>query len=151
MIEFIKENYEWLFSGIGVTFLIWLFNWLKKATKKLMIHQDVIAKLLNKRNNVPPAYFTITKEDGTEEDVEAILAFEFKDTKREYVVYTKGETDKYGNVTVYVSHVDRSTGNAQLVDVPNEREWKRVREVLKELAESDGDQPFYDEDGIEII
>ena len=32
---------------------------------------------------------SIVAEDGSVEEVEVILAFEFKDTKKEYVIYTK--------------------------------------------------------------
>jgi hypothetical protein len=38
-----------------------------------------------------------------------------------------------------------------LLGVPDGKEWKRVREVLKELAESKEEQPLFDEDGIEIL
>ena len=51
---------------------------------------------------------SIVNENGETEEVEVILAFEFKDNKKEYVVYTKNETDENGNVTVYVSNVDHS-------------------------------------------
>ena len=151
MIDFMKENYEWLFSGIGVTFLAWLIHWLKKVTKRIKIPHNIIRKLQANRNDLPPVYFTIVNKDGTEEKVEAILAFEFKDSNKEYVVYTKAETDQFKNVTVYVSYVDRSTGSPKLVDVPNEDEWRRIREVLKDLAESKEKHPFFDEYGIEIL
>ena len=151
MIDFIKENYEWLFSGIGVTFLVWVIHCLKKATKAITLNQAVFTKLLKKKKDLPPKYLTLTRENGSVEKAEVILAFEFKDTKREYVVYTKNETDKYGNVTVYVSEVDRNSGKPVLLEVPDGKEWKRVREVLKELAESKEEQPLFDEDGIEII
>ena len=54
---------------------------------------------------------SIVAEDGSIEEVEVILAFEFKDTNKEYVIYTKNEKDENDNVTVYVSHVDRSSGD----------------------------------------
>ena len=37
---------------------------------------------------------SIISEDGTTEEVEVILAFEFKDNKKEYVIYTKNEKDE---------------------------------------------------------
>lgn len=151
MIGFIKENYEWLFSGIGVTFLVWLIHWLKKAAKTITLNQEIFAKLSKQKKSLPPKHLTFTSENGSVEKAEVILAFEFKDTRREYVVYTKNETDKYGNVTVYVSEVDRNSGKPVLLGVPDGKEWKRVREVLKELAESKEEQPLFDEDGIEII
>ena len=36
---------------------------------------------------------SIVSNDGSIEEVEVILAFEFKDTGKEYVVYTKNERD----------------------------------------------------------
>ena len=62
---------------------------------------------------------SIVSDDGTVEEVEVILAFEFKDTKKEYVIYTKNEKDENGNVTVYVSNVDRTSGEPKLFGIEN--------------------------------
>lgn len=80
---------------------------------------------------------TIVKEDGSTEEVDVVLAFEFKDTKKEYVVYTKNERDENSNVTVYVSNVDRSSGEAKLIGVDEEEEWNRVKDVLRELSKTE--------------
>lgn len=151
MIDFIKENYEWLFSGIGVTLLVWLGAWLKGVLKKRSPKDEDWSSLLNKQLPLPPKQMEIIGEDGVVKKVEVILAFEFKDTKREYVVYTQNDKDKYGNITVYVSEVDRTNGNPRLIGISNDKEWQRVRDVLKELAESTEEQPLFDENGIEII
>lgn len=76
----------------------------------------------------------IVNEDGSTEDVEVILAFEFKDNKKEYVVYTKNEKDENGNVTVYVSNVDRTNEQPKLLGVDSESEWNRIKDVLRELS-----------------
>ena len=34
---------------------------------------------------------TIVAEDGSTEEVEVVFAFEFKDNKKEYVIYTKND------------------------------------------------------------
>ena len=60
---------------------------------------------------------SIINEDGQTEEVEVILAFEFKDNKKEYVVYTKNEKDENGNVTVYVSNVDRTNEVPSLLGI----------------------------------
>lgn len=78
---------------------------------------------------------SIVQEDGSIDEVEVVIAFEFKDTKREYVVYTKNEKDANGNVTVYVSRVDRSGETPQLFGVDNEEEWNRVKDVLRKLSQ----------------
>ena len=78
---------------------------------------------------------SIVQEDGSIDEVEVVIAFEFKDAKREYVVYTKNEKDANGNVTVYVSRVDRSGETPQLFGVDNEEEWNRVKDVLRKLSQ----------------
>jgi len=80
---------------------------------------------------------SIVAEDGSVEEVEVILAFEFKDTKKEYVIYTKNERDENDNITVYVSHVDRSSEEPQLLGVEDEEEWNRIKDVLRELSKAE--------------
>lgn len=107
-------------------------------------------------------YMTIIGEDGKEEVVNIVIAFEFKDTKKEYVVYTKNEIDMFGNVDVYVSCVDRSNKMLRLSGVDSEEEWERIKEVLRKLGETDvginnpmskmqNDIVFRDGDGNEIL
>ena len=80
---------------------------------------------------------SIVVEDGSVEEVEVILAFEFKDTKKEYVIYTKNDKDENDNVTVYVSHVDRSSGEPKLMGIDDDEEWNRVKDVLRELSKAE--------------
>lgn len=80
---------------------------------------------------------SIVSSDGAIEEVEVILAFEFKDTNKEYVVYTKNETDENGNVTVYVSNIDHSGEEPKLLGVENENEWNRIKDVLRELSKAE--------------
>lgn len=80
---------------------------------------------------------SIVSNDGAIEDVEVILAFEFKDNNKEYVVYTKNEKDENGNVTVYVSNIDRSGDEHKLVGVENENEWNKIKDVLRELSKTE--------------
>ena len=78
---------------------------------------------------------SIIQEDGSIDEVEVLVTFEFKDTKREYVVYTKNETDEKGNVTVYVASVVREEGqDVQLGSIETDEEWTRIKEVLKKLS-----------------
>ena len=80
---------------------------------------------------------SIVNENGETEVVEVVVAFEFKDNKKEYVVYTKNEKDENGNVTVYVSNVDRSEGEPKLLGVESDSEWERIKDVLRELSKAD--------------
>ena len=80
---------------------------------------------------------SIVSEDGSIEEVEVILAFEFKDNKKEYVIYTKNEKDENDNVTIYVSNVDRTSGEPKLFGIDDEEEWNRIKDVLRELSKSE--------------
>ena len=80
---------------------------------------------------------SIVAEDGSIEEVEVILAFEFKDTKKEYVIYTKNEIDDNGNVTIYISNVARVGNNVTLSTVSDDNEWTRIKNVLRELSKSE--------------
>ncbi len=80
---------------------------------------------------------SIISEDGSIDEVEVVIAFEFKDTKKEYVVYTKNEKDDNGNVTVYVSFVDRSSEPPRLCGIDDEDEWNRVKDVLRNLSKKE--------------
>ncbi len=80
---------------------------------------------------------SIVSEDGKIEEVEVVIAFEFKDTNKEYVVYTKNEKDENGNITVYVSRVERESGKPKLCGVESESEWSRIKDVLRELSKDE--------------
>ncbi len=88
-------------------------------------------------NQISKKVMSILKEDGAMEEVEVVLAFEFKDNKKEYVIYTKSEKDENSNVTVYVSNIDRTTGSPKLLGVDNEDEWNRIKDVLRELSKTE--------------
>lgn len=87
--------------------------------------------------NTDKMKLSITNQDGTIEEVEFVISFEMEETKREYVVYTKNERDVNGNVTVYVSYVDRSGEQPQLYGIDDEEEWARVKDVLRKLAKKE--------------
>lgn len=81
---------------------------------------------------------SIVLEDGSIDEVEVLLTFEFTDTKKEYVVYTKNETDDAGNVTIYVASLVRTEGqDPKLGSVETDEEWARIKNVLKELSKDD--------------
>lgn len=161
LIDFFKENYKWLFDGIGVAVVGWIISIVvrrreenehnAKESNSTEAPVDTRERLLEKSELLPPKIIEMIDENGLKRTVEVIIAFQFKDTKQEYVVYTEGERDKYGNTTVYVSRVDRSDGGARLLGVDDENEWCRVRDVLRELAQAEPGQPLFDEEGIEIL
>ena len=79
----------------------------------------------------------IVTEDGKEEEVELLFAFEFNDTKKEYAVYTRNETDDAGNITIYVSSVIRDGDKVQLGSVESDEDWSRIKDVLKKKKKKD--------------
>lgn len=80
---------------------------------------------------------SIIKEDGTTEEVELLICFEFNDTKKEYVVYTRNEKDENGNITIYVSSIDRSSEVPKMGAIESDEEWSRIKDVLRELSKND--------------
>lgn len=87
--------------------------------------------------NIEKKMLSIIKEDGTKEEVELLVCFEFNDSKKEYVVYTKNEKDENGNITIYVSSVDRSGDMPIMGAIESDEEWSRIKDVLRELSKND--------------
>lgn len=80
---------------------------------------------------------TINKLDGTTEDVEEVISFEFNDTKKKYVVYTKNEVDQNGNVTIYVTEIVKDEQGTRFLGISTDEEWTRIKTVLRELAKEE--------------
>ena len=78
---------------------------------------------------------SIIQEDGSIDEVEVLVTFEFTDTKKAYVIYTKNETDDNGNVTVYAASVrSNDQEGTKLGGIDTDEEWTRIKEVLKSLS-----------------
>lgn len=80
---------------------------------------------------------TTVLPDGSKEEVEVLLTFKFNDNNNEYIIYTKNEVDEAGNVTIYISKIDRSTGSIVLNTVSDNDEWTRIKSVLRELSKNE--------------
>ena len=80
---------------------------------------------------------TITKTDGTKEQVEEVISFEFNETKKRYVVYTKNEKDGNGNVTIYVTRVVSDENGNRFLGVENDDEWNRIKAALRALIKKE--------------
>ena len=76
---------------------------------------------------------TITKTDGSKEQVEEVISFEFNDTKKRYVVYTKNEKDENGNVTIYVTRIVSDKNGNRFLGAENDDEWNRIKAALRAL------------------
>ena len=82
----------------------------------------------------------ISKADGTTEEVEEVISFEFNDTKKRYLVYTKNEVDANGNVTIYVTEVVNDDNGTRFLGVESDDEWTRIKDVLRQLAKKENAQ-----------
>lgn len=80
---------------------------------------------------------SIINEDGTKEEVDLLICFSFNDTNKEYVVYTKNEKDENGNITIYVSSVNRTGDLPRMGAIESDEEWSRIKDVLRELSKND--------------
>ena len=103
-----------------------------------VIGEESYDNTVNSDKTESKKYMEIYGDDGSVEEVELIIAFEIKATNKEYVVYSKDEKDRRGNSTVYVSNVDRTSGNPVLLGIETEEEWKLIKEILRELGKDDG-------------
>lgn len=74
---------------------------------------------------------------GTKEEVELLLSFKFNDNNKEYVIYTKNETDENGNVTIYVSNITRVGEEITLNTISDDNEWSRIKDLLRELSKNE--------------
>lgn len=75
--------------------------------------------------------------DGTREEVEVLLTFKFNDNNNEYIIFTKNEVDEVGNVTIYISRIDYTSGSPVLNTVSDNDEWTRIKSVLRELSKNE--------------
>ncbi len=80
---------------------------------------------------------TITKTDGSKEQVEEVISFEFNDTKKRYVVYTKNEKDENGNVTIYVTRIVSDENGNRFLGVEDDDEWNRIKAALRALIKKE--------------
>ncbi|MEG0994902.1 MAG: DUF1292 domain-containing protein [Bacilli bacterium] len=88
-------------------------------------------------SNSEKKIISIVADDGSIDEVEVILSFQFKDSQKEYVIYTKNEKDANGNITIYVSNVVRDGSNMRFTTVQDEAEWGRIKDLLRELAKAE--------------
>lgn len=93
-----------------------------------------------KKNN--KEIITIINDDCSQEEVEAILHFAITKPppRREYLVYTKGESvgkDKNGKnlIITYISRVEENKNGVQTLTSITDEEFSRCQQVIKEMIE----------------
>ena len=74
----------------------------------------------------------ILDTDGRKLEVEVITLIEI-DLKK-YIVYTKNEKQKNGNLIVYISKLRINDGVYSIENIEFEEEWKKVKSTLGKIA-----------------
>lgn len=74
----------------------------------------------------------ILDTDGRKLEVEVITLIEI-DLKK-YIVYTKNEKQKNGNLIVYISKLRINDGVYSVENIESEEEWKKVKSTLGKIA-----------------
>lgn len=69
--------------------------------------------------------------DDTQLDVELISILE--DDKRKYLIYTKGEKQKSGNLVLYISSLRIKDGKYYLENIYSDEEWSTVKSLLSRI------------------
>ena len=69
--------------------------------------------------------------DDTQLDVELISILELE--KNKYLVYTKGEKQKSGNMILYISKLRVKDGKYYLENIHSDEEWGKVKSLLGKI------------------
>ncbi len=69
--------------------------------------------------------------DGTQLEVELISVFENHDNK--YLVYTKGERQKSGNLILYITRLTIKDDVYCLENITDDKEWDEVKKLMSRI------------------
>ena len=69
--------------------------------------------------------------DDTVVEAEIISILEKDDNK--YVVYTKGESQKSGNLILYITRLKVENGEYILENIEDDSEWRRVKSLMSRI------------------
>lgn len=75
----------------------------------------------------------VIDSDGTQLDVELISILE-KD-KAKYLIYTKWEKQKSGNLILYIARLRVKEGKYYLENILSDEEWKKVKSLLSSIID----------------
>jgi len=80
-------------------------------------------------------YMSIRYEDGTTEKVHVITFLISDDNNRNYVVYSKDETQgKENDHVIYISKLLENMGLLTIEEIKDDNEWNEVQILLKKIA-----------------
>jgi len=73
----------------------------------------------------------IIDSDDTQLDVELISILE--DSNNKYLIYTKGEKQRSGNLVLYISGLRVKEGKYYLENINSDDEWSKVKSLLSRI------------------
>lgn len=73
----------------------------------------------------------IIDADDTELNVELISILENENNK--YIIYSKGEKQKSGNVIIYISKLKYKNDKYYIENIHDDDEWGKVKELLSNI------------------
>lgn len=76
----------------------------------------------------------IIDQKGIEKTVELISIIEDKDENNKYLVYSKDEKQKNGNLIIYVSKVVVRENSYVLANIESDEEWRNIKRILSEIV-----------------
>lgn len=76
----------------------------------------------------------VVDTDNVELEVELISILEDKEENNKYLVYTKGETQKNGNLILYISKVVVDGNSYVLDNIDDDNEWGNVKRIMSEIV-----------------
>lgn len=76
----------------------------------------------------------IVNKDLEEEEVEVVTYLNSRDSMRQYIVFTKGESQPNGDMIIYISKLIEEDGISKIVEIVDNDEWKDVQQLLKAIA-----------------
>jgi len=76
----------------------------------------------------------VVDTDNVELEVELISILEDKEENNKYLVYTKGETQKNGNLILYIAKIVIAGNSYVLENVDDDTEWGNVKRIMSEIV-----------------
>ncbi len=76
----------------------------------------------------------IIDQKGIEKTVELISIIEDKDENNKYLVYSKDEKQKNGNLIIYVSKAVVRENSYVLANIESDEEWRNIKRILSEIV-----------------
>ena len=76
----------------------------------------------------------IVDTTGVELEVEFVSIIEDKEGDGNYLIYTRGETQKSGNKILYISKLVMGKKGYTLENIESEEEWLNVKKIMSQIV-----------------